>query len=393
METGLTTWWSARPSSSPNEVRWAGSAYILFGATDLGPILNLAELNGENGFAIRGERANARLGHNVSGGGDVDRDGFDDVVVAEDRNEQTNTNYVVRGAAPPHRAETPVSLAAATILEGGWVSGVSDINADGFSDVLIRGSQMSIVFGGEQLPRQTRLASLPSEHGVTIQAVGPISAAGDTNGDGINDILLGEPSARSQGHFSGQAHVLLSPHLSERIDPNTVPAITLQGSYEEERAGNWVSDAGDFNGDGLDDVLIGGANDVYLVFGRRQVVQGEGPTSDIVDIFPGDSITYIATGFLSRGATQVRVEFQAIPGSGDGTSPTQILVLAEFEVDSTSLGDLDGDGVITVSDFEILRSNFSRNDEAVDLIHGDLDQDGLVGFSDFLILVANFDWV
>ena len=131
----------------------SGASYVVFGkASGFGANLNLSTLNGTNGFQLSGVAAGDYLGFSVSTAGDVNGDGFDDLVVSADRadpqGDDLGASYVVFGKASGFGANLNLSVAQwlerlpALGGEGGdqlgsWVSSAGDVNGDGFADLLI----------------------------------------------------------------------------------------------------------------------------------------------------------------------------------------------------------------------------------------------------------------
>ncbi|HEV8199435.1 MAG TPA: integrin alpha, partial [Candidatus Polarisedimenticolia bacterium] len=81
-----------------------------------------------------------------------------------------------------------------------------------------------------------------------------VASAGDVNGDGIDDIIVGEPgydSPATTNPHEGRALV----YLGSPLGPSTTPVWTAEGGYSG--FGAVVASAGDVNGDGFDDVIVG----------------------------------------------------------------------------------------------------------------------------------------
>ncbi len=183
------------------------------------------------------------FGYAVGGAGDVNGDGYDDVVVGG----------LDGDVAVYYGAAASVSGTAMTTLQtdgDGWaVAGAGDVNGDGYDDVVVgvpRGAGKALVFYGgpggvSSTPGWHHEGASGSDHLYYGYAV---ASAGDVNGDGYGDIITG--SEQVPDIFLGSAAGLEAD-----------PVATLDGG------GCSVSGAGDVDGDGLDDVVVGGGN-VYL---------------------------------------------------------------------------------------------------------------------------------
>lgn len=265
------------------------------------PPLSLAQLDGSNGFVIPGIADGDFLGASVSGAGDVNGDGFDDIVVGAPGGGGTFSDighsYVVFGRPGGFDA-----IFDAATLDGSngfriegvnsfgnagfFLSGGGDINGDGLSDVIVgtRSQQSYVVFGSaEPFAAIVDLATLDGTNGFRT---GPfesrsisVGGAGDFDGDGLADVLIGAfGSATSVGESflvygrTGGFAASLDPALLDGVEGFRMTGDAGDGS------GFSVGGAGDFNGDDLADIIIGAPEnpvetaEAYVVFGTDQLI-------------------------------------------------------------------------------------------------------------------------
>jgi len=227
--------------------------------------------------------------------GDIDQNGLDDVIVGAYLNdgggEQSGAAYVTR--SPMLVAETLLTADTQVVGDGpldlaGFDVSAGDVNADGYADLLVGayGADVgSIDFTGAAYLFYGPTASdyLAGDASVVFIGESPaealgfsVSCAGDANGDGYNDVLLGAPSDFEGGPGAGAAYLFYGP-LEPGIYNVSAADAKLVGEDPADLAGTAVAFAGDVNNDGVGDLLIGAYGDeegageqsgaAYVLFG------------------------------------------------------------------------------------------------------------------------------
>ena len=301
---------------APGAGKGVGAAYVVFGDADgLPPVLQLSTLNGDNGFKVTGATKGDDTGFSVASAGDINKDGYDDLIVgafgADPHGTVSGAAYVVFGHAGGYVPN--INLGALTGVDGFKLSGAAagdyaaasvhsagDINGDGYGDIIIsaEGSDAAganaggayVVFGhGGSFTSNVDLSTLNGSNGFMMtgalaydHAGWSVSSAGDVNGDGIDDLLVGSIFAGSPGDYAGAGYVVFghTGGFSSSVDLSTLNGTNgfrLLGGAQYELAGFSVSSAGDINGDGFADVIVAtpysdaagnNAGTAYVVFGH-----------------------------------------------------------------------------------------------------------------------------
>jgi hypothetical protein len=239
---------------------------------------------------LTGELPNTSFGVSVATAGDVNGDGYDDVIVgAPTYGNDAGRAYIYLGSidGPSITPSFTVTGEAVTNYLGGSVATAGDVNRDGYADIIVgasgynNGTGRAYVYLGSA--SGISLTPAFTATGVTTSdAFGlSVATAGDVNGDGYADIIVGAPM---YSNFIGRAYL----YLASASGISATSAFTLTGEALMNDFGRSVATAGDVNGDGYDDVIVG-AEGYSGSMGRAYVYLG---SANGISITP----TFTATG-------------------------------------------------------------------------------------------------
>jgi arylsulfatase A-like enzyme len=272
-------------ASTAGDTNGDGYADVLIGAPGYGGGTGYARLyegqavglGATAALTLTGESPADHFGQALSTAGDVNGDGYGDVIAgAPGYRGETGRAYIYLSAdhgLSPTPALTLTGRARGDLL-GQAVAAAGDVNGDGYEDFVI-GAPGVLTGTGQAYVYLGSSAGMNATPAYTLTGAAPgdelglsAAAAGDVNGDGYADVVIGAPGAVTG---TGQATVWLgSAH-----GLGTTPALVLSGQTAGERFGLPVAAAGDMNGDGYGDVLVGAAE--YLSDTGRVAVYAGGP--------------------------------------------------------------------------------------------------------------------
>jgi len=244
-------------------------------------------------------------GSGMAGAKDVDGDGLADILIGRTTDRHGDVNDSLDGGSvylytePPTEPENNYSPTAHLLgyVYGGRlgtsVAATGDLNGDGLAD---------IVMGAPGWPGRTFILWGPiiGTHAISARADATlkgedksayagysVSGAGDVNGDGLPDLLVGAPRNSTGGVYAGAAYL-----VTDRVEGElslSLATAKLVGENAEDQAGGVVSDAGDVDGDGLADVLVGGRVNQVDGYDAAAAHLLYGPLAGVIDLSEADA--------------------------------------------------------------------------------------------------------
>ena len=310
--------------ADPNGVFNAGETYVVYGGASAPGMLDLSDLDGTNGFILTGIDESDWSGFSVSSAGDVNGDGYDDLIIgarfaSPNGDSYAGETYVVYGGASAPGTGGRFNLSDldgsngfiltgidARDYSGRSVSSAGDVNGDGYDDLIIgalgadpngdsRAGETYVVYGGANAPGTggvLDLSDLDGTNGFILTGIDArdysgwsVSSAGDVNGDGYDDLIIGADRADPNGDSeAGETYIVYggasAPGTDGVLDLGALDGTNgfiLIGIDAGDQSGSSVSSAGDVNGDDYDDLIIGAsgggpngnirAGETYILYG------------------------------------------------------------------------------------------------------------------------------
>ena len=303
------------PDADRPLVTGVGAVFVTYGTPD--------SLGGTD--VLYGDESGSQFGYSVAGVGDVNGDGYPDLLVGA-------PSATVGGAAGAGKAYLFLGSATGIGTRAAWtfalpnagaslgyaVAWAGDVNGDGYNDWLVgapnnsdvapAGGKAYLFLGGPGNLPTTPAWTFGGPGTLDAEAATSLSGAGDVNGDGYDDLLVAAPNA--QNTLPGEGAVYL--WLGHAGGPSLLPDRTFWGGVAFLNLGSSVANAGDTNGDGYADFIIG-------------------------------SPFYDQT-FTNQGLVQVYYG-AAVPAAISGPTSLKLSVdVAHFGASVATAGDVNGDG-------------------------------------------------
>lgn len=413
--------------ASPGNRTKAGASYVVFGSSQIGKngTMELSSLNGTNGFVLNGIKGYGYVGPSadnsgasVNTAGDVNHDGIADLIIgAPNASPQgqylAGSSYVVFGRSGIGRNGT-LELSSLNGVNGftlngnggdesgGAVDGGGDINQDGITDLIIgayngfdgntndlAAGRTYVIFGNAKLSQNStfNLKNLNGHNGFVVNGngygvrSGSSVGHGDMNGDGTPDLIIGAPDNNPGNRtMAGSTYVIFFGtgvgkngivQLSSLNGTNGFVLNGVNGSnsgFGRDYSGLSVNGIGDFNGDGLDDLIIGApfaslgglwSGSSYVVFGDvapklwvNQLTLRDGQTI----VFTAQNINATDNGPVIFSITQLQHgRFQYVNSSGKAITNFTQTQISNHQIEFIH----DGSGIAPAYWVQVLNSGIA----------------------------------
>jgi hypothetical protein len=279
----------------------SGSVYLVLGKpSGYSMDTDLSNVN----ISFRGENANDEAGYSVAGAGDVNSDGYDDFLIGargdDDGGTWAGQTYLILGHTSGWTSNTNISKANASFWgedkedgSGYAVAGAGDVNGDGYDDILIgapgdeeggaqSSGQVYLIFGkpsGWAMDTDLSTANASFLDKNQYDGFGSdVAGVGDVNGDGYDDILMSAPGDDDAASGAGATFLFFGKASGWAMHTKVFDAdASFLGEKAADESGHFIAGAGDVNDDGYDDFMISApenddgadrAGQTYLFFGK-----------------------------------------------------------------------------------------------------------------------------
>lgn len=316
-----------------------GEVYV-FNSDDLQSLLIGTDLSASNAkYTLSAGSSEDQFGYSVAIGGDINGDGYSDILVGAPYADNGITNngkvYIYYGNLPNRMDTTPDIVIRGVESNdhlGFAVSPAGDVNGDGFDDIIIGApdayrsnpplaGSAYIFYGGPFLGDKPGYPDNLYADDADVILTGEESQdkfgsstswAGDFNGDGYGDVIVGAPLAHVNGNTMGQAYIYFGgPAMNADVD------VTITAAAFKDWLGSSVSRAGDVDANGCGDVVVGapyadaGGIDrgaAYILYGHGRACDGMSPPQSI-DLSNAGSSVGVLNGSVDYGHFGISVEY------------------------------------------------------------------------------------
>lgn len=378
-----------------------GSAYVVFGTeSGFDGTINLEDLDGTNGLEITATtKTSSQVGFNVSTAGDINGDGFDDVMLTSNFNSRTFVIFGTDSGAEAIDVDDLDNSNGFQLYYGGdAIAGGGDINGDGFDDLVVGSEEYGafVLFGAADMASvmSQLVYDDPYFESNTLFALNPdpayggdgtlgfhvvdelpyyggfsssVAMLGDINGDGFDDFIVADYRKDLGGGAYGEAFVIFGGptghdgliNVNDLDGTNGFKITSSSGYY----LGQSVSAAGDVNGDGFNDIVLG--------------ERGTGSYNNKLetDVYDGNAFVIYGKDFAgdagvigSSGQDTLSGGTDSVIRAGSGDDFINIDATDFFRIDGGGGSDvLNLDGTGLVLNFDNLQDRAVRNVETINL--------------------------